>query len=57
MNEDIKFKRRDDLITNIESASNELVIPYVKPIIVTSIYRPPGSPTSISDDIKCLFSK
>ena len=26
-------------------------------IIVTSIYRPPGSPVDVFDDIKCLFSK
>ena len=32
--EAIKFKKGDDLITNIESVSIELVIPYVKPIIV-----------------------
>ena len=57
MSEDIKFIKRDDLLTNIESISIELVIPYVKPIIVTSIYRPPGSPVAVSDDIKCLFSK
>ena len=44
VSEDIKFKKQDDLLTNIESISIELVIPYVKPIIVTSIYRPPGSP-------------
>ena len=40
VSEDIEFKKRDDLLTNIESISIELVIPYVKPIIVTSIYRP-----------------
>ena len=55
--EDIKFKKRDDLLTNIESISVELVIPYVKPIIVTSIYSPPDSPFGGFDDIKCLFSK
>ena len=57
VSEDIKFKKRDDLLTNIESISIELVIPYVKPIIVTLIYRPPGSPVDVFDDIKCLFSK
>ena len=57
VSEDIKFKKRDDLLTNIESISTELVIPYVKPIIVTSIYRTPGSPVGVFDNIKCLFSK
>ena len=57
VSEDINFKKRDDLLTNIEFISIELVIPYVKPIIVTSIYRPPGSPVGIFDNIKCLFSK
>ena len=32
--ENIKFKKRDDLLTNIESISIELVIPYVMTIIV-----------------------
>ena len=57
VSEDIKFKKRDDLLTNVESISIELAIPYVKPIIVTSIYRSPGSPVGVFDDIKCLFSK
>ena len=51
------LKKRDDLLTNVESISIELAIPYVKPLIVTSIYRPPGSPVVVFDDIKCLFSK
>ena len=45
------------MLTNIESISIELVIPYVKPITVTSIYRSPGSPMGVFDDIKCLISK
>ena len=45
------------MITNIESISTELVIPYVKPIIITSINRPPGSPVGVFDDIKCHFGK
>ena len=57
VSEDIKFKKRDDLLTNIEFISIELVIPHVKPIIVTSIYRPPGSPVGVFGNIKCLFSK
>ena len=45
----------DETLPN--SRRQTVVIPYVKPIIVTSIYRPPGSPVGVSDDIKCLFSK
>ena len=57
VSEDIKFKKRDDLITNIGSISIELVIPYVKQVIVTSIYRPPGSSVGVFDDMKGLFNK
>ena len=47
VSEDNKFKKRDDLNSNIESISTELVIPYVKPIIVISVYRPLGSLVSV----------
>ena len=57
VSEDIKFKKRDDLITDMESTSIELVIPHVKPIIVTSIYRPTGSPVGVFDDINVFLVK
>ena len=57
VSEDVKFKTRDDLLTNIESISIELAIPYVKPIIVTSIYRPPGSLVGVFDDIDVFLVK
>ena len=39
----IKCQKREDFNSNIEFLSVELDIKYVKPIIVTTIYRPPES--------------
>ena len=39
----LKLRVREDLITDFESISIELEIKYVKPIVVTTVYRPPGS--------------
>ena len=44
------FKKRiASSIVIIELISIELFIPYVKRIIVTSIYRPPGSPVGVAE--------
>ena len=37
----VKFKTREDLNSDIESISIELDIKHVKPVIVTTIHRPP----------------
>ena len=39
----MKCQKRDDFNSDIEFLSEELDIKYVKPIIVTTIYRPPES--------------
>ena len=39
----IKCQKRDDFNSDIEFLSVELDIKYVKPIIVTTTYRPPES--------------
>ena len=39
----LKFRVREDLMTDFESISIELEIKYVKPIVVIIVYRPPGS--------------
>ena len=36
----VKLKKREDLQTEIESITVELDIPFVKPILVTTVYRP-----------------
>ena len=39
----LKFRVREDLMMDFESISIELKIKYVKPIVVTTVYRPSGS--------------
>ena len=41
--DDIKYQKRDDFNYDIEFLSVELDIKYVKPIIMTTSYRPPES--------------
>ena len=51
---DIKFSERSDLESELESISVELNIKYVKPIIVTTIYKP-ESKVEIYDKIESLI--
>ena len=54
----LKFPVREDLITDFESISIELEIKYVKPIVVTTVYRPPGSCVELFHKIETeLISK
>ena len=53
----IKFKTREDLNSDIESISIELDIKHVKPIIVTTIYRPPHSLVEWFDRAEKLVSE
>ena len=53
----IKFKTREDLNSDIESTSIELDIKDVKPIIVTTIYRPPHSLVEWFDRAEKLVSE
>ena len=41
--ENLNFKVRHDLIFDIESISIQLDINYIKPIIISTLYRPPDS--------------
>ena len=52
-----KFKTREDLNSDIESISIELDIKHVKPIIVTTIYRPPHSLVEWFDRAEKLVSE
>ena len=53
---DIKFSERSDLDSELESISIELNIKCVKPIIVTTIYKPEGK-VEIYDKIESLIGK
>ena len=54
----LKFRVREDLVTDFESISIELEIKYVKPIVVTTVYRPPGSCVELFHKIETeLISK
>ena len=54
----LKFRIREDLITDFESISIELEITYVKLIVVTTAYRPPGSCVELFHKIETeLISK
>ena len=47
-----------EIILNFESISIELEIKYVKPIVVTTVYRPPGSCVELFNKIETeLISK
>ena len=53
----IKLKKRKDLQTEIESITVELDIPFVKPILMTTVYRPPNSLVEIFDKLESHLSK
>ena len=54
--ENLNFKVRHDRILDIESISIQLDINYVKPIIISTLYRPPDSPVELLEPIESLFS-
>ena len=49
---DLNFKKRLDLDLDIESISIEHGIKYVKPIIISTLYRPPDSLVELFDPIE-----
>ena len=53
----IKLKKREDLLTEIESITVELDIPFVKPILITTVYRPPDSLVEIFDTLESHLSR
>ena len=53
---EIKFLQREDMKTDFESLTVE-IIRYVKPILVTTIYRPPDSVVEMFDKIDGLLYK
>ena len=53
----IKLKKREDLQTEIESITVELDNPFVKPILITTVYRPPDSLVEIFDKLKSHLSR
>ena len=53
----IKLKKREDLQTEIESITVELDIPFVKPILITTVYRPPDSLVEIFDKLESHLSR
>ena len=54
--ENLNFKVRHDLILEVESISIQLDINYVKPIIISTLYRPPDSLAELFEPIESLFS-
>ena len=57
ISEEIKFLEREDLETDFESLTVELNIQYVKPILITTIYRPPDSLVDLFDKVDDLLRK
>ena len=53
----IKCKIREDFDDDLESISVELDVPYVKPILVTTLYRPPDSRVELFSFIENMISK
>ena len=53
----IKLKKREDLLTEIESITVELDIPFVKPILITTVHRPPDSLVKIFDKLESHLSR
>ena len=53
----IKLKKREDLLTEIKSITVELDIPFVKPILITTVYRPPDSLVEIFDQLESHLSR
>ena len=57
MRNNIKCKIRYDFGDDLESISVELEVPYVKPILVTTVYRPPDSRVELFSFIENKISK
>ena len=58
ISEEIKFLKQEDLETDFESLLTvELNIQYVKPILITTIYRPPDSLVDLFDKADDLLRK
>ena len=53
----IKCKIREDFGDELESISVELEVPYVKPILVTNVYRLPDSSVELFSFIENMISK
>ena len=53
----IKLKKREDLQTQIESITVELDILFVKPILITTVYRLPDSLVEIFDKLESPLSR
>ena len=49
------FTLYDAIRSNLESLSIKLNIPYVRPILITTIYRPPGSTVHLFPKLEELF--
>ena len=43
IHDNVPFTQYDAICSNLESLSIKLNIPYVRPILITTIYKPPGS--------------
>ena len=57
ISEKMKFFKREDLETDFESLTVELDIQYVKPILITTIYRPLNSLVDLFDKADDLLRK
>ena len=53
----IKFKKREDLQTEIEAITVKLDIPFVNPILITTVYRLPDSLVEIFDKLERHLSR
>ena len=56
VNDTIELKKREDLQTEIESITVELAIPFVKPILITTVCRPPDSLVEIFYELESHLS-
>ena len=56
ISDDIPHNTRPDIDTGIESVSIQVNVPFVKPIIFTCVYGPPGSKVVLFENIEALFS-
>ena len=56
ISDDIPYNTRPDFDTGIESVSIQVNIPFVKPIIFTCVYRPPGSKVALFENIEALLA-
>ena len=53
----IKLKKQEDLKTKIESITVELDIRFAKPILITTVYRPPDNLVEIFDQLESHLSR